>query len=56
MPIRAIAYIRKSTDTKDKQRFSIDTQLREIEIARQRAETHFGEEVELENIFIEKIS
>lgn len=56
MPKFAFAYLRKSTDRKDKQKFSLETQEREIERAKAVAEAFFGETVEIKETFIEKIS
>ena len=56
MPKFAFAYLRKSTDRKDKQRFSLETQEREIQRAKAVAEAFFGDEVEIIETFTEKIS
>lgn len=56
MPKFAFAYLRKSTDRKDKQKYSLETQEREIQKAKAVAEAFFGEEVEIKETFIEKIS
>lgn len=56
MPKYAFAYLRKSTDRKDKQKFSLETQEREIEKAKAVAEAFFGEAVEIKETFVEKIS
>ena len=56
MPKFAFAYLRKSTDRKDKQKFSLETQEREIERAKAVAEAFFGEAVEIKETFVEKIS
>lgn len=53
---RAFAYIRKSTDRKDMQKLSVETQTREILVAQKRASEHFGEEVEIVEWFEEHIS
>ncbi len=53
---RAIAYLRKSTNVKDKQVLSLESQQHEVEIARKRAEDYFGEPVEIIEEYIEKIS
>lgn len=53
---KALAYLRKSTDTKDQQVLSLDTQKREIAIARKRAEDFFGEPVEIIWEYTEKVS
>lgn len=52
----AFAYLRKSTDRKDKQKFSLETQEREIQKAKAVAEAFFGQEVEIIETFTEKIS
>lgn len=56
MTIFAFAYIRKSTDRKDKQYFSLETQEREIQKAKKVAEAHFNDEVEIIETYTEKIS
>lgn len=56
MPKYAFAYLRKSTDRKDKQKFSIETQEREIQKAKAVAEAFFGDEVIIKETFVEKIS
>ena len=56
MPKYAFAYLRKSTDRKDKQKFSLETQEREIERAKAVAEAFFGDEVIIKETFVEKIS
>lgn len=52
----AFAYLRKSTDRKDKQFFSLETQEREIQKAKAVAEAFFGEKVVIKQTFTEKIS
>lgn len=56
MSIKAFAYLRKSTDRKDKQRYSLETQEREIQKAKAVAEAFFGDTVEIVETFTEKIS
>lgn len=46
----------KSIDRKDKQRFSLEIQEREIQKAKTVAGAFFGETVEIKEIFVEKIS
>ena len=56
MTKKAISYLRKSTDRKDRQRFSLETQEKEIQKARLVAEAFFNESVEIVETYIEKIS
>lgn len=56
MTKNAIAYLRKSTNVKDKQVLSLESQQHEVEIAKKRAEDYFGEPVEIIEEYIEKIS
>lgn len=53
---KAISYLRKSTNQKDKQVLSLESQQHEVEIAKKRAEEFFGEPVEIIEEYIEKIS
>ena len=56
MTKKAISYLRKSTNQKDKQVLSLESQKHEVEIAKKRAEDFFGEPVEIIEEYIEKIS
>lgn len=52
----ALAYLRKSTNQKDKQVLSLETQKTEIAKAHRRAEEYFGEPVQILEWFEEKVS